>query len=137
MSMRIFVIIILFVNIYAKDEDEILKILNRATTIKSPKYPDYEIYDPFQYATPAIKKAKEVKIAPTPPLPKLKAIINSSAYIDGKWRVVGEDINGYRVLHIGIESVVLGLGDRNITIYVTGKTKRDKFMKIVEPKSKR
>ena len=136
MRLRLFLIITSCITLQA-EEDEILKILNKATRVHTPKYPDYKIYDPFQKTAPAIKRAKEIKITPTPPLPKLKAIINSSAYINGKWRRVGEDINGYKVVSIGDEWVVLALGDRNITIYITPKQSKDDFIEIVEPKTRR
>ena len=104
------------------EEEDILKILNQASKYKTPKYPKHEIYDPFRKATPAIKKAEEVKVKPTPPVPVLKAIINNTAYIDGRWREVGDDINGYKIAKIADEVVILKLGERNITLSVTRKS---------------
>ena len=124
----IVVLLSLSIVLVAEDgEDDILKILNQASKYKTPKFPEYKIYDPFQRATPALKKAKEVKIKPTPPVPELKAVINSSAYIDGKWRSEGDYINGYRVAKIYDEYVILQFGDMNITLTVMGKSAKSKI----------
>ena len=107
--------------VLAKEEDEILKILNKTYKKRIVPYPNYDIYDPFQKAMPVIKKAKRVKIKPIPTKPKVKAIINNSAYIDGKWREVGDNIRGYKLVKINSTSVVLELGDKNITIPILDK----------------
>ena len=127
--------VFLSITLLAEDgEDEILKILNKASRYKTPKYPQYDIYDPFQKATPALKKAKEIKIKSAPPIPTLKAIINNSAYIDGKWRKLGDDINGYKVVKIYDDYVILKLDGRKIRLSVTGNG-ADKHIDISSDRS--
>ena len=121
-------------------EDDILKILNKTYKHKIPKYPDYQIYDPFQKAIPAIKKAEKVKIKPVsiPVEPKVKAIINNSAYIDDAWRDIGDTIRGYKLVKVNSNSVVLQFGDKNITLMVLKKhLKGDDSILIINRYKKR
>ena len=136
MNRQLYILLISFVGAvslgWGGEDDDILQILRKSSTIDTPKYPDYTIYDPFKSAIPAIKKAKKVEIKVSPPIPILSAVIDDTAFIDGKWRRVGDTVKGYKIVSIKKDgSVVLKLGQKSIDLHVTAKKQISKI-KIID-----
>lgn len=53
----------------------------------------------------------------------LHAILNQKAYINGKWRKIGETIEGYRLKYIGKKGVILVNADQVKKLFFYKKTK--------------
>ena len=85
-----------------------MEALQRVTI--SPRI-DFKLYDPFRRAAPLIEKAKPVKRIVIPVrIPKLMAVMNDRALIDGRWLRVGERIGGYRLAAVSSSGVWLVKG---------------------------
>lgn len=58
----------------------------------------------------------------------LKGIMNSKAYINNKWFGLNDEIEGYKVISITPNSVLLKREDRTKELFL--KSKKDSFIKI-------
>lgn len=87
-----------------------------------PQAPEYTIYDPFRRAEPLMKRAKTVQHKPKPVALKITAIMNGRAFVNGRWVGAGERIDGYRVVEIRANGLVLK--SRNRTIFLPLKQKK-------------
>ena len=87
--------------------ESILKAFEKVSRIELAPQPDYPVYDPFERVEPVIAKAKPVAPKPAPTLPRLAAIVNGKAFLDGRWVAVGDDLGPFRVLKITDDLVLL------------------------------
>ncbi len=58
----------------------------------------------------------------------LKGIMNSKAYINNKWIGLNDEVEGYKVISITSNSVLLKREDRTKELFL--KSKKDSFIKI-------
>ncbi len=58
----------------------------------------------------------------------LKGIMNSKAYINNKWFELNDEVEGYKVISITPNSVLLEREDRTKELFL--KSKKDSFIKI-------
>lgn len=74
---------------------------------------DFKLYDPFRRVAPLIEKAQPVKKTKLPrPVPKLTAVMNDRALIDGRWVRVGDRVGGYRLVALSSAGVWIAKGDK-------------------------
>lgn len=84
---------------------------------------DFKLYDPFRRAAPLIEKAKPVKKIKIPVrIPRLMAVMNDRALIDGRWLRVGDRIGGYRL--IAVSSSGAWLSKRGMRRFLPIKKRR-------------
>ena len=114
------------------DLQAILRIFKEVGAMDLSPKPAYKIYDPFVRTQPLLVKAKPVEAKPRAPLPKLYAIMNDRAYLDGRWVSPGDRVGPFRVLAIrddGVEIerdgekhfLTMSLSDRLMKLYVETK----------------
>ena len=97
-----------------------------------PPEPDYPIYDPFRRAEPLLRKKTNPPVRKArPSVPKVAAILDDKAYVNGRWVAAGETVAGYRVTAVGRDGVYLEKGGR--TLFVALKRKRG-LLKIKDTK---
>jgi|GEM_PF-1754801 hypothetical protein len=101
---------------------EIKKLMRESAKHNTPKYPDFKIYDPFERVKKVTKNSKKIDIKVLPPMPVVKGIIDDNAFIDGKWRKVGDSVDTYEIVSIEGKTVTLKLGENRFTITVSAKS---------------
>ena len=89
-------------------DDPIAGVFNQVANISIPRAPTYDIYNPFiEPKAPIIEESIKRPIQNAPDLPKLSAIINDRVFLNKKWVKRGDKVEGYTVLVIGIDGVIL------------------------------
>ncbi len=86
-----------------------------------------KVYDPFKRAASFVKKGKKRGFSGSPSLPKVLAIMNDRAFVNGRWVFVGERVAGFKVAKIEGEGVVFKKGG---TLRYVPVLKRKRVLKI-------
>ena len=99
--------------LFGSQEEEMIK------NITSPKktLTDSQISlikDPFE--KPAVISDTNKTISPL--RFDIKAILDNTALINGKWLKIGDKVNNYRILQIGKNSVLINDGKETKTLYL-------------------
>ena len=89
-----------------------------------PAAEDYDLYDPFQYTPPPKPPKPEPPVAEheAQKLPVLQAIINHSAFMDGRWVRVGDRLGVFKVVAVGPKGVQL-LEEHRLHFIAFGKAR--------------
>jgi hypothetical protein len=113
--MKFFIGLSLFyASLFGSDVDAMIK------NIMAPK----NIVSPSVLASLANSFEKPVVVLdanatpPPPPKLQLQAILDGSALINDKWLKIGDNVNGYKISHIGEKSVIIGNAKENKTLHI-------------------
>ena len=110
-KLAIFCYILSFSSLHANISDDIKKnIIDKVSQMAADKIegmPNFDIYDPFKEIEKIKKTLPEAPKKIDTTIPILDGTINKMAYLDGKWRCVGEKIGIYTIVTISNGNVIL------------------------------
>ncbi len=103
---------ILITKIFSLDIEHLIKKIENLEKVKE-KEPIAKIkYDPF-FPDIQKKKTKHFKAKKTL---KLEAILNKTAFINGKWRKEREKVEGFEIIKIDKDKVLLKKGKKRVIL---------------------
>ncbi|WP_457597960.1 hypothetical protein [Hydrogenimonas sp.] len=103
--------------------EAIVKKFESLEAFRIPAAVEYRIYDPFKRAAPRIKTGATHRHIRRQALPKVTAIMNDRAFMEGRWVRAGERVGGYRVLEIRKGGVLLKRGGSTRLLPLTRREK--------------
>ncbi len=104
------------------DSKMVLSIFNQIDKNRIPSEPNFKIYDPFIRIKRAKANIKSVSITKMI-FPKLSAIMDNRAFINGHWVKSGDMVRDFKIMKISSEGVQLKrLGKR---YFLNFSSKRD------------
>lgn len=120
--MKIFLVLIIFINLYGLDlQERILKliVMPQKNTIYNVKF------DPFQNGKEIISKVIEEKEQSN--ALSIITILNGRVFMNSKWYKVGDEINNYKIIQIARNSILV---NNNGKIEKFGILKSSKLLQI-------
>ncbi len=86
-----------------------------------------KFYDPFKRAASFVKKGKKRGFSSSPSLPRVLAVMNDRAFVNGRWVHAGDRVAGFKVAKIEGDGVVFKKGG---TLRYVPVLKRKRVLKI-------
>lgn len=111
--MRYILLLILFISANAGDISTLLSKINYLKSLTSKGFKEIDIkYDPFMQTKKIFVKKKNskkevVKSSINKVSLTLITILNGRAFINSKWYKKGDKLNGYKIVYIGNDKVML------------------------------
>ncbi|MCF6201674.1 MAG: hypothetical protein L3J42_06090 [Hydrogenimonas sp.] len=106
--------------------EPLLQKLNRLDSFKLSSKVPIKLYDPFKRAA-SLVKSKKRGYRRASSLPRVSALMNDKAFVNGRWVHVGETVAGFKIAEIKDSGVVLKKGK---TVRYVPVTKNRRVLKI-------
>jgi len=120
--MKIVLMLSMVLSLYAQDlkqKIEKLTVLPKAKTIL------YVTYDPFRKAQVVVQKTIDQK--PQEDTLHVASMLNNKVFVNSKWHSVGDEVNGYKIIHIREDSILVRKSGKIVKF---GIKRRDNIVKV-------
>jgi len=124
--MKILILFVLIINLYASD----LKVrIEKLVEVPPKEKVVHANYDPFQNGKEIVMRTLETKIQ-TKAL-RVTTILNNRVFIDSRWYKLGDTVQGYKIMQITKNNILAKKSDKVIKL---GIKKSQKLLKIRDKK---
>jgi|LGOV01.1.fsa_nt_gb hypothetical protein len=120
--MKLILILSMVISLYAQD---LKQRIEKLTVPPQTKKIVHVKYDPFQKAQVVVSKAIiEMQVEKTL---HVTSILNNKVFVNSRWRSVGEEVDGYKIIQIREDSL---LAKKSGKVVKFGIKRRDNIVKV-------
>ena len=120
--MKLILIISMVISMYAQD---LKQRIEKLTVLPKAKEIVHVKYDPFQKAQVVVSKA--IVVMEQEKTLHVASILNNKVFVNSRWRSVGEEVDGYKIIQIREDSL---LAKKSGKVVKFGIKRRDNIVKV-------